>query len=280
MRQNRTLFAGPWVGEFGWELFCWHGFIRRLAPRFDRVIVACRTGHDLLYKDFADDIIHFDPEREETDMWKNHTASHARSFHLHYTEGIPHLSIAYPENYAARWWVNEKWHDRQDLKPYETGIGDMPKYDVLLIVRQTAKCNTAFRNWPTEHAAKFVSEMRHAGFSVACVGKRDSAAWVQGTEDHRNLPLDKLASLMTNARVIVGPQCGPIHFGTLCLLPQVTWQTCAEHAKRTEENWNPFKVPVLTIPSADTYWRRRKLWFPSIKTIVSKTYRILIEGVS
>ena len=42
-----TLFAGPWVGEFGWELFCWQGMLR-VNPflQYDKVI-SCANGSRL-----------------------------------------------------------------------------------------------------------------------------------------------------------------------------------------------------------------------------------------
>ena len=36
---KKTLIAGPWVGEFGWELFAWHGYVRTLAKQYDRIII-------------------------------------------------------------------------------------------------------------------------------------------------------------------------------------------------------------------------------------------------
>ena len=35
---HKILLAGPWVGEFGWELFCWQGFLRKLSKQYDKVI--------------------------------------------------------------------------------------------------------------------------------------------------------------------------------------------------------------------------------------------------
>ncbi|MDP2947199.1 MAG: hypothetical protein Q8N88_03720 [Nanoarchaeota archaeon] len=29
--KKKTVFFGPFVGEFGWELFCWHGWVKRLC---------------------------------------------------------------------------------------------------------------------------------------------------------------------------------------------------------------------------------------------------------
>ena len=33
----KTLIAGPWVGEFGWELAAWQGYIRALSKNFDHL---------------------------------------------------------------------------------------------------------------------------------------------------------------------------------------------------------------------------------------------------
>ncbi len=45
-----VLFAGPWIGEFGWELARWQGGIRRIAQGAEwYVIVMGDVGHHLLY---------------------------------------------------------------------------------------------------------------------------------------------------------------------------------------------------------------------------------------
>ena len=47
-----TLFAGPFIGEFGMELFTWQGHIRELSKKFDKTIVSSRPMYKFLYKDF------------------------------------------------------------------------------------------------------------------------------------------------------------------------------------------------------------------------------------
>lgn len=264
--------------SFGWELFVWHGFLRKLAERYDRVIVACRTGHDLLYRDFATDIIHYDPTTNETDMWKNHREPDIHHFHQHYTDMLPCVTVVHHDAYPTRWWDSESWRQRQDLTSFGVYAPDSQGYDVLMIVRNTVKCGTGYRNWPREHAKEFAHRIGKLGFSVACIGTSDAAAWVEGTEDRRDLPLDQLAGLMANSRVIVGPQSGPIHFGSLCLLPQICWQTCQEHATRTEIGWNPFGVPVITIPSDIVYWKKRKMWLPSVQDTITATLQMIQKG--
>ena len=67
---SSTLLAGPWVGEFGWELFCWQGIVRSISKDFDKTIVIGRPGHGTIYEDFCDDFIEFDPASYHTDGWR------------------------------------------------------------------------------------------------------------------------------------------------------------------------------------------------------------------
>ena len=50
-----VLFAGPWVGEFGWEVARWQGAVRKCSKESGLyTIVMSRPGHQVLYRDFAD----------------------------------------------------------------------------------------------------------------------------------------------------------------------------------------------------------------------------------
>ena len=50
---NDTLIAGPFLGEFGWELMQWQGYIRYLSKFYKEVIVYGRSSSAYLYKDFV-----------------------------------------------------------------------------------------------------------------------------------------------------------------------------------------------------------------------------------
>ena len=282
MAKKKTLYAGPWVGELGWELFCWQGFLRKMAPRFDDVVVACRTGHELLYRDFTSAIINYDPAGEETDMWSNRREPNHRNFFQYYLQGsdAENGTVITHDSFRSRWWMDVKQRERQEFKLLAEPVDSIGGFDILMIVRDTQKCNTGFRNWPIPHATHFAHEMKKKGLSVACVGKTESAECVAGAEDCRDIPLDRLARIMAKSRVIVGPQCGPSHLGALCLLPQVSWQTCQEHAIRTTTHWNPFNVPMETLPSDDRYWKQRVPWVPLIGDVENATERILNREIT
>ena len=48
---GKTLFAGPWIGELGWELMRWQGGVRRMARSHEgRIVVMGDPGHGVLYE--------------------------------------------------------------------------------------------------------------------------------------------------------------------------------------------------------------------------------------
>ena len=46
----QKLIAGPWVGEFGWELFAWQGYIRALSRNFEQTTIIARPGAKPIYE--------------------------------------------------------------------------------------------------------------------------------------------------------------------------------------------------------------------------------------
>ena len=61
MKGKKTLVAGPWIGEFGWELYAWQAYIRTLSKNFDTTIIISRPNSKVLYEDFADEYIPYTP---------------------------------------------------------------------------------------------------------------------------------------------------------------------------------------------------------------------------
>ncbi|KKL85153.1 hypothetical protein LCGC14_1957540, partial [marine sediment metagenome] len=156
----------------------------------------------------------------------------------------------------------------------ETALRINNKYDILLIVRNTDKCNTGFRNWDYKDADHFAKTMYEQGYKIACVGLKESAHHIPYfTTDLRDLTLIDLCYIMHNkAKVIVGPQCGPIHLASLCGLQQVTWQTKQEHRIRVEKSWNPFFTAVKTIcPKDDLHWKNRTMFKPGFNLLCAYT---------
>ncbi len=46
LRPKRNLFAGPYAGEFGYELMQWQAFVRARRPAYEQVHVLTYPGRD------------------------------------------------------------------------------------------------------------------------------------------------------------------------------------------------------------------------------------------
>ena len=75
---KRVLLAGPFLGELGWELFCWQGYVRAKSKDFDKTIVISRPLNKHLYEDFAE-VVEFDPESNLTEAWWCNNAKSSNS---------------------------------------------------------------------------------------------------------------------------------------------------------------------------------------------------------
>src|SRR4029077_21297644 len=47
---KRNLFAGPYAGEFGWELMQWQGFVRARRAPYEQVHVLTYPRRELFYE--------------------------------------------------------------------------------------------------------------------------------------------------------------------------------------------------------------------------------------
>lgn len=280
MKTNKKkLFVGPWVGEFGWELFCWHGMVRAYVEgrrgEFGHVTVCSRAGHEFLYAGLYDRYCPIGITDEGTDMWKNRNVSVDDVMNFRgYADTIGEYEWLKPDNYRV-----DRRRAPHRFVPFRNRCPLYPHgFDVLMHVRDTDKCGTGYRNWPVEHAKYVARTLARQGLTIACIGLRESSALISDTEDFRDIPLDELANLMSSSKVVVGPTSGPVHFATLCGTPQVTWMTKTAHEVRVRNTWNPFKAPVRTLPSpSDDHWRKRVMWLPAAEDIYNSVMRAL-EG--
>ena len=276
---KKKLFVGPWVGEFGWELFAWHGMVRAYIEshqgKFDSVTVCSRPGHELLYSGLYDRYYPFDVFSEETDRWKNRGVDTSKIIEVINTElNEDEYEWLRPDNYrVGRTKPPHRFVSFHSHSPLCSN-----GFDVLIHVRDIEKCDTGYRNWPARHAERVAQALMNQGLTVACIGLSGSSTLVPGAEDFRDIPLGRLAVLMSRSKVVVGPTAGPTHFAALCETPQVAWMTKTEHEVRVRDTWNPFKVPVRTMPSpSDDHWRKRVMWLPLVEDVYHNVMKAL-EG--
>lgn len=264
------LFAGPWVGEFGWELFCWQGYLRKIAPQFDQVIVCGRSGHEVLYGDFCDQYVTYEVS-EKADL----AGPLCRDFeyndvHLKYIKNYKAWQRAqHPEDtdivdlLPADFGREAIWIPPQSfLVPYTTRMklpgfegqefrlyGEAEKslaYDIIIHARavESENARKVERNW-AHHKWRELLE-KFSGLRVGSIGSVGGAWAFDKTEDLRGIPLAQLVNVLRSSKCIIGPSSGPMHLAALCDCPQVVWST-DQNIGRYTVDWNPFKTKNIMI---------------------------------
>jgi len=279
----KKLFAGFWIGEFGWELMTWIPHVRAIAKNYDYVIVGCKPGHEPLYE-FADEFVTFDYSGAKAEQWMNepyrvesdkkgaaivranHNFKKPNNDESHWID--PAREYSYSMKTHAQWLTGLQ---PQEFKKY----GDLqyPKYDIILNVRNRTVHDSSFRNWDVQHAEEFVA--RFPDKIIACIGTKEQSMPIPNTENYLGFPQDRVNGLLSNAKVFVSSINGATHLASLCGCPQVAWVTKPDHKERLEKTWNPFNTPTRIFLSPDGYWKNRTQWHPPVDALVKVVKELL-----
>jgi hypothetical protein len=227
--------VGPWIGEFGWELFCWQGWVRRKVRGAKSVVVASRPDMQYLYHDFCTKFIPIDAPGG---------ASQTRCGDFK----LPPIRSDYPDHK----WLNPIANRAKITAGKIPVVPDQqfiqygkkqkkPKYDIIYHARSLTKYRTAARNWPMDRWMRLTDRL--SDFRIGCIGTETGALHIPGTEDLRGLNLENTCTVLRNAKLIIGPSSGPMHLASLCGTPQLVWSE-PRNRRRYGKLWNPFKTPV------------------------------------
>lgn len=255
------IVAGPWIGEFGWELMSWQGALRKLAD-VREVIVCCRRGHTVLYEDFAKTFVEHDLDVRRPDCYNGTIADQDA-----YSRLISRLLELGP---------NAK---PNSLIPTETqkfikyGTPDRTpenRYDIIIHAR--APLNDAKRAWPPEKWEALTELLMDHNLRMAAIGTQ--AYYPKITADLRNIPLRETMDLIAGATMVIGPSSGPMHLASLCGTPHIVWtdnkvwpMAKMNNRQRYEKAWNPFNTPCKVLDDAG--------WDPTVESVAS----LVLQGV-
>ena len=258
------IFAGPWVGEFGWELFGWQGYLRALAQaeRCESFIVCGRPGHEGLYSDFATQYIPYEVKGVKTDCWMCKDWKDDGKYRRYIQAGSTHVRPGHIHGHR-------KFRPGLKQKFIMFGKPDPRRhFDVLYHARSTTKFGTGYRNWPASKWAKLFKQFK--GKAIAAIGSRSGAICIPGTTDLRGMPLGELFDYLASGFVLLGPSSGPMHLGSLCGIPHVAWSDGRKwtyrNKDRYEKIWNPHKTPVIFIEHPQ--------WDPAVEAVLSAAERV------
>lgn len=238
LEMSKNIIAGPWLGEFGWELMRWQGIFRKLSMDGWNVYMIARDGHQELYKDYVKQFIPAESfgfnTKGETDGWRinNEVPSLTMDQRNTICPGAKYVSAAVCMQIS-----------KQEFIKYEPEY-KLGAYDILIHARSTNKVETKYRNWSEENWNTLCGKLN---LDTAFIGSEYGAyANCDYGDDLRGLDLKRLITIMCNSKLIIGPSSGPMHLASLCGTPHVYWTdtkywgSCGgTNRYRYEVSWNP-----------------------------------------
>jgi len=242
---DRVLFAGPYIGEFGHEVLG-TGLLRAHARHFGRVIVCSRPSSAALYYDIATDFRSHNIEcigmgSRATEDTKPLTAD----LDALVEPGCERWPLRFvPPNCGAPKTEEQITHCRA----YYHRLGTArEEWKGVVAFHARNRAHQTERNWPMEHWEALAKWAVDKGIAerIVCVGSREEARLVEGCIDMRGSPLGKQMDIAASARLAVGPSSGWMHLASLCGCPHLTWVGGQEHAyvkRRYLDRWNPLRT--------------------------------------
>lgn len=266
LNKDKTLLAGPWVGELGWELCCWQAYIRRLSKEYKKTIVVSKAGHEYLYKDFCDEFYSIElPENCNSDGWsckgidENYLLTQISN--IQYDYRFPAQNIGFSVNINGRLGIENPNFYNQDFIRYKSNL--ITEYVDILIHPRNRRVGE-YRNWSLKKWQSLVERLSMR-YTIGVIGS-DESFNIEGVHDFRNVSIEKTIALMNHSRLVVGQSSGPMHLASLCGTPHLVWSE-ELNRDRYENFWNPFKTPV--------YFYSEMGWNPDINFIYEKIINIL-----
>jgi len=251
---RRNLFAGPYAGEFGYELMQWQGFVRARRRYYDQVHVLTYPGREYFYEGCQVHVHNID--LKEAGYWygllrpaQARQMARAKAAEI----GLQDYDIFDTPLLCTQYHKRIFW--RQEFRLFqEPPLVDKP-YDVAFHFRAVRKAGPdAVKNYPPSLADELADCCRAAGLTVACVGHPNYAYCARGCDDLRYVDLRQTVAAISSARLGVGEASGGMHLVNACAKPTVIWGD-GDFRIDPARRWNPFRVPIYVVTDAN--WQPR-----------------------
>lgn len=254
----KTLVAGPWIGEFGWELFCWQSYLRARSREFDRTIVYGRPGHEAIYEDFATEYQGWMVPRQGRPDCQNLIIEGKKWPGWTETNWCREATRIRPNDVPIVWDPVPRVNGPQEWKRY--GDSEEAVFSHPVVFHARSRQWNADRNWPEDEWYELAHQLSIRDIGFSCIGTEEEAMWIEreiGAPFMAKTGLKSQMNEISGAKVAVGPSSGPMALAVLCGTPVVTWSGNEKDLTRLPKVWNPFNVPVKVLPT----------WQPSVESV-------------
>src|ERR1041384_1599722 len=210
------LLAGPFAGEFGYELMQWQGFVRRRRHAYQSVHVLTYPGREYLYEGctvHSHDILLqkagygfgllSPPDADRM--------AHAKALEL----GLRDYDVFHPALVCTK--HHRRWLWQQEFRlfeepPLEGRIRDLAFH--FRAVKKDGPDNT--KNYSPALADELAERLLARGLSVICIGHPEYSYCAKGCEDRRTVDLRAGVVALNSVRAVAGENSGPMHLANLC----------------------------------------------------------------
>jgi hypothetical protein len=245
--ENNCLMAGPFLGELGWELMQWQGYLRQLSKFYSKTVVYGRHSSAYFYKDFSTEFHSVNVTSWDTDVYILHNYDYDS-----WANQFSGVDLLVADNRCL---------DLRNLfDQHFVPFGEVRKensYDIVIHARAIPSLEgnhtKGTRNWPLENWDKLCDILK--GYRLAAVGIPSLSYCPAGALDLRGVETEKLCSILASSRCCIGPSSGVMHLASLCRTPHLVWTSATDQPEfggsisyRYLRSWNPFatKVRVLS----------------------------------
>jgi hypothetical protein len=241
---RRNLIAGPFAGEFGYELMQWQGFVRARRRHYAETHVITYPGREYLYEGCR---VHYHETALEQAGFAYGRLTRAQALQIAHARAAQIGLKDYDVFDAAL--LCTQYHKRllggQEFRLFQEPPADGKSVDVAFHFRAVRKAgpDQDNKNYLPAHADDLVRQCAARGFSVSCIGHPEYSYCPPGCPDHRNIDLRETVAAISAARAVAGENSGPMHLANLCGKPTILW---AQDQWRIDYSlrWNPFRVPI------------------------------------
>lgn len=238
----KDLIAGPYAGEFGYELMQWQGYVRARHHYYREVHVITYPGRGYLYEGCV--VHHHDIPLHKAGYQYGALGPGAEQGMA--AEKAREIGLADYDVFSPA-LLCTKYHRRlfkQDFRLFQEPAPDLHVHEVAFHFRAVEKAGDHAKNYPREFADKLVEMCRARGWSPVCIGHPDYSMCVQGCQDRRHVELRETVAAICGARIVAGANSGPMHLANLCGKPTLIW-AFAQRSIDYSLRWNPFRVPIF-----------------------------------
>lgn len=236
----KKLVAGPWIGEFGWELMSWQGYIRKQAEQYDEVVVCAPESSRALYSDFITGFFPYTMKSGAGNCWGRSQSS--RSELLLVKNSLKKIGGTILSPTALIPITDQKFIKFGKHIPR---IG----FDVVVHARRPFGRHPE-RAYPQAGWDVIVRRLLDAKASVVAIGT--DAFLPEGAVDMRYTDLPTTTDILASSGFIAGPASGPTLLSMLCKTPVLAWTNKrywsaikGTDRERIEKIWNPFGVSSI-----------------------------------